>query len=675
LALADASEFAGSLDGILAEGLPPGWPTETLRAGEFPWEDNYYLPAHLIAREEDSKVTPLLTARIEQEFNDGAGLVMFLGHGAPNLWSNQRIWFGGGTPNSDILRLRNAGRLPFVASFTCNNAVVDYPLRPWNVCIGEDFIRHEGRGALACFMPSGPGYLRKHEVIAEGLLRAWTELRGAELGIIAEAARLYHQTRSGRDEHARMFMYLGDPLARLPSSTVTTAPSPAAPQTQIHLANEVPVDASHPLRREWIIELRNPAPQAEEARWVARLVDAAGCEAARRDGMVTIGPREAAWVPVMLEAPAAGGYTVTIELVGGAGTLRGPGLPSRVYTRDLVIGRRDRAGLQLLAPSIRLERHARGASERMIRVVLANPTGDFISGRLVTHVESSGRPAVRLERSVARLPAGAVVEMLQSADIGTALPVRLRFVFEPESGPGVELARHELSPSTMPDLMVLPDSVRVEPDDPTDGLTLFISAIVRNAGGIASLPATVGLYDDRETPPARLRDITTRTPPQIPVLKPGEEHAVRLRWDPFRNSGKYAIRLSIDAEDEIPDANRANNDVAIPLQVRGKWRLDPGPLKAARGADGQSLMLAAQVGNSGETDARNVVVTFYRSQQQNESTRIGEVVLERVRAGVLENALLEWRPTRAEIESGDLRPSFTVSLRGSLQRASSVAGD
>jgi len=36
----------------------------------------------------------------------------YYGHGSPNIWADERIWFGGDSPNSDNQRLAAAANTP-----------------------------------------------------------------------------------------------------------------------------------------------------------------------------------------------------------------------------------------------------------------------------------------------------------------------------------------------------------------------------------------------------------------------------------------------------------------------------------------------------------------------------------------------------------------------------------
>ena len=49
------------------------------------------------------------------------------------------------------------------------------------------------------------------------------------------------------------------------------------------------------------------------------------------------------------------------------------------------------------------------------------------------------------------------------------------------------------------------------------------------------------------------------------------------------------------------------------------------------------------------------------------------MVIDGVKAGSVREVPLEWTPSEADREAGELTPSFTIALRGSLQRVNSAA--
>lgn len=186
-----------------------------------PFEDNWYIPMNYIERVwamERSwlKVSRTATQAIKEAFDRGTGHLEFFGHGSPNIWTDERIWFGGGSPNRDSQHLEpQDGRFPFIVNYTCNSGAIDYPMKPWNICISEDMMREPERGTIGCLVPSGPGTTSEHATFAirwrEGLFS------DNERGLGALNYMLHARQALDGASRALNYMYilLGDPALQL----------------------------------------------------------------------------------------------------------------------------------------------------------------------------------------------------------------------------------------------------------------------------------------------------------------------------------------------------------------------------------------------------------------------------------------------------------------------------
>ncbi|MBM3336049.1 hypothetical protein FJY63_15425, partial [Candidatus Sumerlaeota bacterium] len=206
----EGSAFENDAERLRQSFKPSALVGQRIFLSENPWEDNFYLPPEIVEADK-AKVSPVTTTRILDMFNRGSVFVVFNGHGSPNIWSNDRIWFGGGSPNSDILLMRNGKRLPFIVNFTCNSGAIDYPDPPWNLCISEDFMRCTSGGAIALFVPSGPGVPTIHMRLAEELHDAlfYADLR--HLGDVVTLAKFRYLLKRNPADMIRMYVFLGDP--------------------------------------------------------------------------------------------------------------------------------------------------------------------------------------------------------------------------------------------------------------------------------------------------------------------------------------------------------------------------------------------------------------------------------------------------------------------------------
>jgi hypothetical protein len=192
-------------------------------------------------------------------------------------------------------------------------------------------------------------------------------------------------------------------------------------------------------------------------------------------------------------------------------------------------------------------------------------------------------------------------------------------------------------------------------------------------GGAISAPVALMPYSDDDTSLTQpLRDLARSPGRDLAAMKPRETRSFRLRWDPAGVSGNRTIVLAIDPSGASADGNPSNNRVSVPLSIRSKARLVPAGLRLERGENGASIVLHASVSNPGETDSKPVVVNFHRSGQQTDDTKIGEVILPRVPAGSTVEAVYTWDTTGMVIDQATFSPSFSLALKGSLMRVSSV---
>ncbi|NQU44081.1 hypothetical protein HQ520_12405, partial [bacterium] len=222
----DSGDFSDATDRLFNDYRSPAIAGKRVYLENFPFEDNFYLPKSLV-RDRNLKVSTATTLELLNTYNRGVSAMFFMGHGSPNIWTDERIWFGGDSENSDNLNLENELRLPFIATFTCNQGAFDYPKPKWHICISEDMMRVKSGGAAALYVPSGPGYTTDHEAVAQPLLQALLRERVARLGDAVHLSQLYCLLQGKTQEALRMYVFLGDPTIQIPlpaeeiSGTVT----------------------------------------------------------------------------------------------------------------------------------------------------------------------------------------------------------------------------------------------------------------------------------------------------------------------------------------------------------------------------------------------------------------------------------------------------------------------
>lgn len=691
VSVADTGEFEDSIY-ALEDAVNSGRVENTLlNADDFLWEDNYYLPSSVIDDELLSKASPLLTKAIENSFEEGAAVVTYFGHGAPNLWSNQRFWFGGGTPNSDILRLDNEGRLPIVTSFTCNNATINFPLKPWNISIAEDFMRHEKKGAVTCFMPSGPGFIRQHEIIARGFMLGWAQLNIRNHGSLAELARLSHQAWEGSDDHSRMYILLGDPTLNIPPAAVEPSSrqnrDPNAPMKIVKVHEEEDANDTLAYYVHLYPESESVKQQPPQSlKLTMEVYNAQGDLAERRTETFRIDPSRSKDAPVseLLRAEEEGripqnGRLITLQNhhpeTNGVYLTRfsinhPSGAPSsqKHQERWKAVGELP-AHPVLLAPTVHRNQNTRGNRQVIGDVYSPAESAEgsvmahFRQGSAAHHAVQPYSPAStdRNRRLTFDLP----------DDWNIFQPFTAEFTFEPEEGETVSLGEVSFTGNENPDLAIVEDSLRVEPDRLSAGLTVFVHGELKNHGAEAAGRFEVGLYYEGGSEP--LRNLTGPSLQRFTSLQPGESRPFRLRWDPRENAGEHTLEVRADPSENLLDSNRGDNTVSIPIKVYTKWELYTAGINWAAGDDPNEVVLTATIGNRGQTDAGAVAVNFFRTQDMNEEDKLGEVILDAVPAESTVQARYEWQLTGEQADAPDTDPSFSIALRGSLQRINSVS--
>ncbi|MEO8376974.1 MAG: C25 family cysteine peptidase, partial [Candidatus Sumerlaeota bacterium] len=650
---------------------------KVLAVDDLPWEDNYYLPPGLISRDEDSKVSPAMTAAISDVYTSGCALSLFFGHGAPNLWSNQRFWFGGGTPNSDILRLEVNHRLPFVASFTCNNAVIDYPLRPWNVCIAEDFMRYEGKGAIGCFMPSGPGYVTNHEVLADGFLRGWT-LGIREHGILSELSRINHQVRMEIDNHSRMFIELGDPTLKLPE---LRKPQDDGDDTKSFLIQRiVPVDepTSASLTGSWSVSILNRSRASHKETLSIDVLDEDGKAIKSQRTKIEVAPLAEKNIIVTAQFPKPGYYRIHADFPSSSGQNFPADLSSRVTDYEFSIPS-EAGSLQVLKNTVSIrEANAPGTNARLAYVV-ANNGSLPAYGELDIHGTIDEEKVFALKRTTDILLPGRVASLTEGLPIPTLLqkPLTVRFDWIQRNDQKQEISHGKesitIDPTQVAELRIIPDSLKIDPPQPFEGGTVFVNGEVENIGKTCSAPATMGLYAATDTKLSTpLRNLASASLYTLAALKPGEKRVFTLRWDPKDDAGEQQIVAVVDTGFLNIETQRDNNRATALFHVRTKTKLASGTMIVENTADLTYVKLIAQVSNLGETDSRPISVTFYNSQTQSDDTKLGEVIVQSVAAGQTQEVPMEVSLASFSSDPSKFQPSFTIALKGSLMRVSSV---
>lgn len=610
--VADHTEFEKSIERVMAETVPPRFFLKRIMLSEQPWIDNYYFPVE-IAEAKKSKVSPATTALIRDLFNEGVAMITYFGHGSPNVWSNERIWFGGDSENSDNLMLTNKDRLPFIINMTCNSGAIDYPMPRWNICISEDFMRTQGGGAVACYVPSGPGITSQHERFTLQLNRAVLQERMKPVGAALALANWRYLLEANPPDLVKMFILLGDPALEL------VLPLPADPSPR-NVASEITVPAEltapgNPLYYQYTEDVRTSY------------------------AVSSIQPLAGQSLPAPAD-PLTSGAIAAVTTIPD----RGPGGQSAALVANA-------AGARLFMLG----------HERVPQSGLANPAEPSL---LLLKLENRGR-----------IPLKAATVQLLDAEVSEPfdllpgqlkqIPVRVNVApglnaldVQVKGQDGVTLPVHGSSrviiPATAPGAMAAFDNHSVEIDHVMQGADLMVQ--VRGAlYNLQASPLTTGTA-------ALLRaDGSVATTASLPQLEPGGATQVTLSAEVDRETNSARCQLAAQQDGSVI----ASHPIDVGRHHIPNLTIRPGDVSAhpESPSDGETVFFNVTVRNTGQGDAQNVTVngTVTTAGLAMES-RVGENrETKTVPAGGSATFRLRWDPFR---NAGHRDVVFTASQPG-----------
>lgn len=121
----------------------------------------------------------------------------------------------------------------------------------------------------------------------------------------------------------------------------------------------------------------------------------------------------------------------------------------------------------------------------------------------------------------------------------------------------------------MADLMVDPQSIKLDSNQFLNGETIYISATVRNIGGRAAKNFLVEAFEDIPWDRAKVASSFYHSPNvYIDNLGPGEETEVTIRWDRFGMPGDYTVYVIANSTKTVKETNYANNMASHVVHIR-----------------------------------------------------------------------------------------------------------
>jgi hypothetical protein len=189
-------------------------------------DDEGYLSTYVSARD--------LTTYIQSQFNEGALILNYSGHGGYKLWAAERIFdtsnawpnFYQDVADLDEVGVDDAGMYPFVISMSCLSGYFA-GLESWeSPSLMEQLFRAENKGAVAALMPTGETTTTGQQILNTALFEAVFSEDTRKLGPAIAAAKQVLLANGGGDfeELSETFLLFGDPAMTL------KVPLPRRPQ-------------------------------------------------------------------------------------------------------------------------------------------------------------------------------------------------------------------------------------------------------------------------------------------------------------------------------------------------------------------------------------------------------------------------------------------------------------
>ena len=144
---------------------------------------------------------------ITHALDRGASLLSYVGHGSIAVWASENVW-----NNLDVNNLAPQPQQPILLTMNCLNGFFHFP--PLN-SLAEQFLKAEGKGALAAFSPSGLSLDQPAHLLHEALLAEIASGRHERLGDAVVAAQRTYADSGAFPELLSIYHLFGDPALRL----------------------------------------------------------------------------------------------------------------------------------------------------------------------------------------------------------------------------------------------------------------------------------------------------------------------------------------------------------------------------------------------------------------------------------------------------------------------------
>jgi hypothetical protein len=144
---------------------------------------------------------------IRDTLDRGPSLVSYIGHGGVAVWASENVW-----NNTDVPTLAPSSRYPLLFTMNCLNG---YFHDPSHNSLAEQFLKAEGKGAVAAFSPTGLALDEAAHVYHELLIGQIVSGTHERLGDALLAAQSDYAATGAMPELLSVHHLLGDPAMML----------------------------------------------------------------------------------------------------------------------------------------------------------------------------------------------------------------------------------------------------------------------------------------------------------------------------------------------------------------------------------------------------------------------------------------------------------------------------
>lgn len=165
------------------------------------------------------------TTDLVNKINAGSLITNYTGHGSVDNWAGEFLFHTpddkDSIPRNDVERLSNGDRLTFVMTLNCLNGFFPNFLDQYS--LAEEFVRAQGKGAIACLAPTGLGFTSEHEVLADKIFNGMFNDGDTIAGSVVYSGKINAYNQIASRDILETFTFFGDPATELKISNALAA--------------------------------------------------------------------------------------------------------------------------------------------------------------------------------------------------------------------------------------------------------------------------------------------------------------------------------------------------------------------------------------------------------------------------------------------------------------------